>query len=122
MMADTATWHSMNYLTIPSGKSCLQERICWNITTGLEGIYQESGDVPKAISYFDKTISEGKTQPYYFAANAALQCGLIYEQQNDFLNAGKYYHLCLEMDYPEYKTSLDQKAKAGLQRIKKEKR
>ena len=83
-------------------------------------IYQESGDIMKALFYFERTIQEGSSLPYYFAANAALQSGLIYEQRNELLNAEKYFHICLNLDYPEYKTSLDQKAKAGLQRVKKQ--
>ena len=83
-------------------------------------IYQESGDLQKALGYYEKTIQEGKVQPYYYAANAALQCGLIYEGKKDFQNAGKYFRICISLDYPEYKTSFDQKAKAGLQRIKSE--
>ena len=82
-------------------------------------IYQESGDLIKALSYFERTIQEGSNLPFYFAANSALQSGLIYEQRKEFPNAEKYFRICLKLDYPEYKTSLDQKAKAGLQRVKK---
>jgi tetratricopeptide (TPR) repeat protein len=82
-------------------------------------LYQESGDSPKALSYFEQTIREGCKQPYYFAANAALQSGIIFEQKEDYVNAEKYYRKCLDLEYSEYKTSLDQKAKAGLQRVKK---
>jgi len=83
-------------------------------------IYQESGDIVKALSYYEKTVQEGSNLPYYFAANAAFQSGLIYEQKKDFNHAEKYFRICLSMDYPEYKTSLDQKAKAGLQRVMKQ--
>jgi tetratricopeptide (TPR) repeat protein len=82
-------------------------------------IYQEKGEDEKALSYFDKAIGEGKRLPYYLAANAALQSGLIYEEKKDLANAEKYFRLCLEMDYPDYKTSIDLKARAGLQRLNK---
>ena len=56
--------------------------------------------------------------PYYFAANAALQLGIIYEKQADFKKAAEYYELAQSMENVEYKNSINQKAKAGLNRIK----
>ena len=82
-------------------------------------IYQESGNNDKALVYFSQAIHTGINQPWYFAANAALQEGMIYEEMQDFINAEKYYRLVLSMNFEEYKTSLCQKAKAGLHRLKK---
>jgi tetratricopeptide (TPR) repeat protein len=82
-------------------------------------LYQESGDTGKALTCYQMTVEEGRKIPYYFAASAALQSGLILEKKHDFNGAEKYFRLCLGMDYPEYKTSLDLKARAGLKRVRK---
>lgn len=71
----------------------------------------------KAIEYFESTIKNGASSKYYFAANAALLLGNIYEEKNDFEKAKKYYQQCLSMRNHEYQNSIDQKAKAGLERL-----
>jgi tetratricopeptide (TPR) repeat protein len=82
-------------------------------------IWQGLGNDGKALDYFDRTIGESLGLPYYFGGNAALQSGLIYERQQNYRQAGKYFSLCISMDYTEYKTSLSRKARAGLKRISK---
>lgn len=81
-------------------------------------IYQASGDPDKALSCYDMAIREGSRLPYYYAAASALQSGLICEQQKEISRAEQYFRICLSLDYPEYKTSLDLKARAGLKRTK----
>lgn len=82
-------------------------------------IYHEKGDTEKAIHFYQSTIARGKNYPYYFAANAALQLGLIYEEKGLKDKALEYFHKCLDMENTDYKNSLDQKAKAGLSRLEK---
>ncbi len=81
-------------------------------------IYHETGNYTKAIENYQQAIQRGKTEPYYFAASAALQLGLLYENTGAYQKADNAYHVCLSIDTPEYKTSLHQKAKAGLSRLK----
>ncbi len=81
-------------------------------------IYQQSGNNPDALKYFGITMRDGAGQSWYFAENAALQSGIIYEQNKDYSNAARYYRLCLSMKNTEYKNSLDQKARLGMRRIK----
>ena len=81
-------------------------------------IYQQSGNKTEALKYFRITIHDGSDQTWYFAENAALQSGIIYEQNKDYLQAAQSYRLCLTMKNTEYKNSLDQKARLGLKRIK----
>jgi tetratricopeptide (TPR) repeat protein len=81
-------------------------------------ICQESGNTQEALKYFSNTIRDGSAKSWYFAENAALQSGLIYEQKKDYSNAGRCFRLCLSMKNTEYKNSLDQKARLGLKRIK----
>jgi len=71
-----------------------------------------------AIKWYHEAINAGENLPYYFAANAALQIGTIYESNGDFVLAGEYFKSCLKMPNKEYRRSLQQKAKAGLNRLK----
>jgi tetratricopeptide (TPR) repeat protein len=87
-------------------------------TYRLGRIYHETGNGNKAIQNYERTIILGKSEPYYFAAGASYQMGLIYENKAEFDKAESAYHLCLSLKPQEYKTSLHQKAKAGLNRIK----
>ncbi len=82
-------------------------------------IYDRLADNTNAISYYSRTIETGKDNPAYFACNAALQLGLLYEDNKNFAQARTYYTLCLSLSPSDYKDSLHQKAKAGLQRLKK---
>ena len=82
-------------------------------------IYHEKGDIEKAIQFYQSTIARGEKYPYYFAANSALHLGLIYENQGLPDKATEYFHKCLAMKNTDYKNSLDQKAKAGLNRLGK---
>jgi len=82
-------------------------------------IYHETGNYPKALEYYGKAIQRGRSEPYYFAASAACQMGLLYENTGAWAKADSAYRVCLSINTPEYKASLSQKAKAGLNRVKK---
>lgn len=80
-------------------------------------IYHEWGKPDDAIHYYENTIKYGEKYPYYYAANAALQLGFIYEEKGERGKAIVYYRKCIAMKNTDYKNSLDQKAKAGLNRL-----
>jgi tetratricopeptide (TPR) repeat protein len=80
-------------------------------------IAHEQGRLEEALIYYDKTIEKGMHEPYYFAANASLQAGMICENDGDLFKAEEYYIMCLDMKNEEYQNSIKQKAKAGLNRI-----
>jgi hypothetical protein len=82
-------------------------------------ILQKINQLDKAIEYYQQTLKNGASSTYYFAANSALLLGNIYEERNDFTKANYYYSHCLEMRNHDYQNSIDQKAQAGLERIKK---
>lgn len=82
-------------------------------------IYHETGNFGRAVEYYRQTIQRGKTEPYYYAASAAYQMGLLFENRGEWSKADSAYRLCLTINTPEYKASLGQKAKAGLIRVKK---
>lgn len=75
-------------------------------------------DHAAALTYYDLVISTGSAEQYYFAANAALQAGTICESQGRFEEAEAYYRKCLKMPNTEYRNSLGQKARAGLNRLR----
>lgn len=71
----------------------------------------------EAAKFYQKTIEAGRNKPWYFACNAALQLGLIREQQGNTSAAKDAYKTCLAIDPEEYASSLHAKAKAGLNRL-----
>ena len=70
-----------------------------------------------AIKYYKKTVFAGYEKPYYFAAKAALQIALLNEQSNNINEAEKYFKICIEMEGHQYEQGIEQKAKAGLNRL-----
>lgn len=81
-------------------------------------IQQEQYHYEEAIACFKKTIEMAKKHPWYFAGKSALELGKIYESKQQVDNAIYYYQMCLDLTFNEYKTSIKQKAKAGLNRLK----
>jgi len=86
-------------------------------TYRLGRIYHEWGKINDGIRYYEQTIKEGSESETYFAANAALQLGKIYEQQKQYDLAVQYYEAAQSMENKEYRNSINQKAKAGLNRV-----
>jgi hypothetical protein len=72
---------------------------------------------PDALEYYDLTIINSDPGKYY-ACSAALNAGLIYEQQKKYGTARQYFEKCLDLDPAGYSSSLHQKAKSALDRIK----
>ena len=70
-----------------------------------------------AIKYYKKTILAGQNEPYYFAPKSALQIGLLYEIDNNLEEAKRYFNICIEMEDHQYEQGIEQKAKAGLNRL-----
>jgi hypothetical protein len=81
-------------------------------------IYDEWEKKDSALLLYNKAIDRGRLLPRYFAANSAFETGKIYEQRGDKEKAAQFYNLCLSFENHEYKNGLDQKAKAGLNRLK----
>lgn len=82
-------------------------------------ITQGLGRKAEALNYFKQTIEEGQNKAYFFACNAALQSGLIYEAAGEYERAKDYFQQCLLLNPDEYAAGLHQKAKAGLSRIRR---
>lgn len=80
-------------------------------------VNQDLNHINEAISLYLKATETGKNSKTYFAANAALQLGLIYEQKGDKEKARNYFQQCTTYPNTEYRNSIEQKAKAGLSRL-----
>ncbi len=76
------------------------------------------GKTQDAVRLYTQTIDNGAKDPLYFACNAALQLGLLYEEKKDAANARAAFNRCLSMKPEEYAASLHAQAKAGLGRVK----
>ena len=87
-------------------------------TYRLGRILHKMKNLPDALDAYQRTIDKGKQEAYYYACNSALQIGYIFENQKQYAKANKYYKLCLSLRPEQYKNSLHQKAKAGLNRLK----
>ncbi len=80
-------------------------------------VYDELNKSNEAISNYQKAINTGKQTSYYFAANAALSIGYIYENKNDKARAASFFKQAIAMKNHEYENSIESKAKDGLKRI-----
>lgn len=103
----------------------LQQHDCSLITArdSIEFLYR-NGRIAHAMNLYDealewyaKTIGAGREEVWYFAANAALLSGNIFEMRGDHEGARTHYRLAARMKNKEYATSIKQKAKAGINRI-----
>jgi tetratricopeptide (TPR) repeat protein len=87
-------------------------------TYRLGRIYDDLGLDDKAKTAYEATVRNGEKFTAYFAARAALQNGLIYEKEANYKQAEAWYKRCIDMEDHDYENSLEQKAKAGLERCK----
>ncbi len=80
-------------------------------------INQKIDNFDKAVEFFKETINKGSDSKRYFAGNAALQLGKMYENKKQYKEALYYYKLCRSLDFNEYETSIKEKAKQGVDRV-----
>ncbi|MBL6445914.1 hypothetical protein JMN32_06320 [Fulvivirga sp. 29W222] len=77
-------------------------------------LFHKTEDIEEAIKLYATTINETSGENWYFAPNSCLQLGYIYHQTGDSALAKYYFNEVLGYKHHEYKTSLDNKAKAAL--------
>lgn len=80
-------------------------------------IFDELEEDAKAIAYYRSAIQMGRDRREHYAARSALQIGFIYEAQGKRASAILMYKQALNMDDHDYKNSIDQQAKAGINRL-----
>jgi tetratricopeptide (TPR) repeat protein len=83
----------------------------------LSRVYDDLNMDDKAIEFYNYTIKIGEKSTEYFAARAALQAGYLMEKKGKKTEALRYFNITLELEDHDYKNSLDQRAKAGINRV-----
>ncbi len=81
-------------------------------------IYHQTDRLNAAIAFYKLTINNVEKNNWYFAPNAALQLGYIYQAESNQYLAEKYFEKALSYKDHEYKNSIDNKAKSALSTLK----
>ncbi len=80
----------------------------------------EKLDGPQSgIQAFLTLIKQNPGSTSYFVCNAALLCAQLYESEGQREKAAEYYRICLRLKSDDYRMGIHQKAKAGLQRVRR---
>jgi len=82
-------------------------------------IFEGLEKYPSSIFFHQKCVELGSNSPYYFSANSSLHLGLIYEKLHKDHLAKTSFENCLKMNEKEFKSSIDQEAQNGINRLKK---
>ncbi len=80
-------------------------------------VHEESENNLQALRCYRNAINTGKNRHEQFAARAALHMGKIYERTGKNDQAIKSYQECLDMPAHDFQNSIDQQAKAGINRV-----
>lgn len=104
-------------LSLDSSEICNEHRLCVEYNYRKARIHHYQNELQLAVNLYKTVIEIGSVDKEYFAANSALMLGNIFEEKKDFHNARHYYKMCLTLPFEDYRNSIQQKAKAGLQRI-----
>lgn len=80
-------------------------------------IHQRRNDPDVAIPYLSRALVLSETDQLSFGAMASLQLGYIYQQKNDRTRAKPFFQKALTFRHHEYKNSVDNKARAGLDQL-----
>jgi tetratricopeptide (TPR) repeat protein len=77
----------------------------------------ELGNKESALTLYQTTINLGRDRQEHFAARAALQMGFLYEKEGKINDAIAHFKDALSMRSHDFQTSIDQQAKAGINRL-----
>lgn len=81
-------------------------------------IYDSLGKDDQALGFYQNAINLGKNMTYFYASNAALQMGKIFELKKDTVKAKLAYNTAIGMKNHDYENSIETQAKSALKRIK----
>lgn len=101
--------------TLKENSLGMPDRLEYNFRLGR--IYDELGNEQKALQYYQAAINMGRERQEHFAARAALQMAFIYEDRGRVNEALNKYKECVSMQDHDFKNSIDQQAKAGINRL-----
>lgn len=77
-------------------------------------IYQKLNQFDKAIVFFEQSIKLSDGQEWHFGASSSLQLGYIFQAKSQKNKARTYFEKAISYKRHEYKTSIDNKARAAL--------
>ena len=77
-------------------------------------IYQKLNQFDKATYYFERSVALTGSEEWVFGPNSALQLGYIHQQKRQKNKAKAYFEQAIAYKNHEYKTSVDNKARAAL--------
>jgi tetratricopeptide (TPR) repeat protein len=77
-------------------------------------IYQKLSQYDKGISFFEQAIKLTDGQEWHFGASSSLQLGYIFQAKTQKKKAKTYFEKAISYKGHEYKTSIDNKARAAL--------
>ena len=72
---------------------------------------------PEAIELYLKTVEMAGQENWYFAPNACLQLGYLYQSENRAKDAAEYFRRAMAYRRHEYKNSIDSKARSALAQL-----
>ena len=81
-------------------------------------LFHKIGSIEDAQKNYQETISKQGEENWYFAPNACLQMGYLFQEQGQSVEAKKYFEKALTYKKHEYKNSIDSKAKSALAQMK----
>lgn len=108
---------ALQYLSDKNTSDFTSEKDKTEFNYRLGRIYDDLGKEDQALTAYQATINQGKTLKYYFAANAALQMGKVYEKRKNTAKAKEAFNIAISMKNHEYESSIESQAKAGLKRL-----
>lgn len=77
-------------------------------------VFQKLNQFDKAANYFERSVELTGSQEWSFAPNSALQLGYIQQQKGQKNKAKAHFEQAIAYKNHEYKTSVDNKARAAL--------
>jgi tetratricopeptide (TPR) repeat protein len=88
-------------------------------TYRLGRIYEELQQTERALRVYENAMRLGANSSEYYAARAALQCGLLMEKAGRYNEALAYFQRCIDFEDHDFEDALEQKAKAGQLRCRR---
>ncbi len=80
-------------------------------------IFQSRGKFEQAKAYYNLAIRQPSSLNKWMSAYSYYHIGYMFEQEADWHQARWHYQQALNLDEYEYQSGLEQKAKAGLERL-----
>lgn len=104
-------------------RECGKQLPNWSTADQLEYFYRVGrvrhalNQHDEALRYYALAYAKGRDRKEYFAANALLLSGEIYESEGNFRLAEEKYKKCLQLKPDEYRLGIHARANAGLNRL-----